>query len=163
MNTAPLLSALVLACALAAPGAVSPAVAATGFECPARPLDVPGDKRVQAALPTGDGLDRVEALNAAVINLRGQGVNPVLIIDGLIAAYCPTVASQQLTDAEKTARVSRFAARITRVVYALDSAEAIILDVPLAPATLDAVTAKASALGVSPEAWVRGVVTQAVQ
>lgn len=159
MNTSPLLSALVLACALAA----SPAFAATGFECPARPLDAAGAQRVQAALPSGDGLDRVEALNTAVTTLRGQGVNPVLIIDGLIAAYCPTVAAQKLTDAEKTARVSRFAARITRIVYALDSADAVILDVPLSPATLDAVNARASAAGLTPEAWVRGVVAKAVE
>lgn len=144
--------------------AAQPVLAGDGFQCPAKPLEAPRDARVQAALPSGDGLDKVEALNTAVATLRGEGVNPILIIDGLIAAYCPTVAAlPQLTDAQKNMRVTRFAARVTRTVYALDSADMVILDVSLPPAVVDSINAKASAAGISSEDWIRGAVDKALQ
>jgi hypothetical protein len=41
-----------------------------------------------------------------------------------------------------------------RVVYSLDSAEAVILDVPFRPDVIDAINARARAERISPEAWV---------
>jgi hypothetical protein len=164
MKSARLLAAVALSLAATCLAGAAPALAAGGFQCPARPLEVAGDARIQAALPTGDALDNVEMMNTAVTTLRGQGVSPVLIIDGMIAAYCPNVAARSgLTDAQKAALANRFAARLTRTVYALDGADAVILDVAFPPAAVDAINAKASAGGVSAEAWIRGTVESALK
>lgn len=144
-------------------GAAQPALAAP-FACPAQPLEGALPAAAKALLPPGDALDRPDALNAAVDKLRAQSVRPVLIIDGLIAAYCPVVAAQAgLSDAQKTARVTRFAARITRTVYAIDGADEIILDVGLPPAVVDAINAKARAAGITAEDWVRNAVNAALK
>jgi hypothetical protein len=63
-----------------------------------------------------------------------------------------------LSDDQKRAQVRRFAARAVRVVYSLDSADAVILDVPFAPGVLAAINAKAAAERISPEAWVANAV-----
>lgn len=139
-------------------------MAAGPFECPAKPLEAAQAANIKALLPTGDAFDHVDRLNTAVSTLRAQGVNQVLVIDNLIAAYCPEVAAQAgLTDAQKSARVARFAARITRTVYALDGADEIILDVSFPPLVVDAINAKARAAGVSPEAWIQSTVNAALK
>ena len=56
--------------------------------------------------------------------------------------------------------LARFASRIVRVVYALDSADAVILDVPFRPAVIDAINAKAAAERISPEAWVANAISR---
>ncbi|MFG1341421.1 hypothetical protein [Xanthobacter autotrophicus] len=145
-------------------GGGNAALAAGAFECPAKPLESAQAASIKALLPTGDAFDQVERLNTAVTTLKAQGASPVLVIDNLIAAYCPVVAAQSgLTDAQKTVRVTRFAARITRTVYALDTADAIILDVSFPPQVVNAITAKAQAAGVSPEAWIQSAVTAALK
>lgn len=145
-------------------GAAAPAHAAGPFECPTKPLEAAQAAKIKALLPSGDAFDKVEQLNAAVTQLKSEGANPVLVIDTLIAAYCPVVAAQPgLSDAQKTTRVARFAARITRTVFALDGADAIILDVAFPPAVVDAINAKARAAGVTPEAWIQGAVTSALK
>lgn len=164
MRSANLRSTVALSLVAACVATAAPAVAASGFECPTKPLEVAGDARIQATLPKGDALDNVEAMNTAVTTLRGQGVNPVLIIDGMIAAYCPNVAKRSgLTDAQKATLANRFAARLTRTVYALDGADAVILDVAFPPAAVDAINAKAQAGGVSSEAWIRKTVESALK
>jgi len=155
------LSLTAVACALAAS---QPALAAGAFECPAKPLAVPQDARVQAALPTGNAFQNVDALNASVDKLRTEGVNPILIIDGLITAYCPVIAAEtQWTDAQKATRFNRFAARVTRTVYSLDGADEVILDVPFPPAIVDAINTKAKAAGISAQDWVRTAVDGALK
>lgn len=145
-------------------GAAAPALAAGPFECPTKPLEAAQAAKIKALLPSGDAFDKVEQLNAAVTQLKSEGANPVLVIDTLIAAYCPVVAAQQgLSDAQKSTRVARFAARITRTVFALDGADAIILDVAFPPAVVDAINAKARAAGVTPEAWIQGAITSALK
>jgi hypothetical protein len=110
---------------------------------------------IAAALPAGHALDDAAKLDAAVTALRARGVSNASVVDGLIASYCPTVARDTgLSDQEKRTLVRRFAARIVQLVYALDSAEAVILDVPFRPDVMAQINARAAAERVSPEAWV---------
>ncbi|MFG1297443.1 MULTISPECIES: hypothetical protein [Xanthobacter] len=140
-------------------------LAQTGkFECAWLPAGQKPSAEVAALLAAGDPLDNPPVLNAAVDKLKASGLRPALIIDGLMSAYCPTVAaSASYTDEQKTARMQAFAARTVRLVYALESADKIILDVTLPPSVVDAVNAKARAGGVSQQEWLAGVVTTAAQ
>jgi hypothetical protein len=134
---------------------------AGGFECSWRPVkdEPPQVRDISTLLPVGDDLDQPVKLNAAVDTLRKQGLSEASIINNLIAAYCPTVAANQvLDDRQKTAKLRRFASRMTRVIYSLESADEIILDVPFSPGALDAINAKAQAAGITPEAWVAQIV-----
>lgn len=145
-------------------GMVQPSLAAGAFACPTKPLEAKEAGEIKALLPSGDAFDHVEKLNAAVTALKAKGVGPVLIIDTLIGAYCPTVAAQeQLSDAKKASLVNRFAARITRVVYSLEGADEIILDIGFPPTIVDAINAEAKAAGISQEAFVRGAVDSALK
>jgi hypothetical protein len=68
-----------------------------------------------------------------------------------------------LSDADKTARVRRFASRITALVYDVEEASEIILTVPLKPSMVDEVNAKAQKDGLSVEDWLSRTVEKAVQ
>ncbi|MCK0207376.1 hypothetical protein MWN33_04940 [Starkeya koreensis] len=163
MTLARVIPAAALTLALAI-GMAQPSHAAGAFECPAKPLEAKQAAAIKAVLPTGDAFDNVGQLNAAVTELKASGVGPVLIIDNLIAAYCPTVAAQgELSDAKKASLVNRFAARITRVVYSLEGADEVILDVSFPPAIVDAINVKAQAAGVSQQAFIRGAVDNALK
>ena len=140
-----------------------PALSNAAFECPSEPLEGTRASAIAATLPTGDAFDDPAALVTAVNALRAENVGLPMIVDNLIAAYCPTVENQTaLTDAQKTQKVNQFAARITRTVYNLDSADAIILEVAFPPLVLDSINAKAKTSGVSPADWVKGVVEMAL-
>lgn len=161
MSYAQFLPATAIALVLAA---AQPALAAGAFECPKSTLEASQAATIKAALPAGDGLDAPDALDAAVDSLRAKGIGSGLIIDGVIAAYCPSVAAQAgLSDSAKTAKLASFASRVTRTVYSLDSADAVILDVAFPPALLNDINAKAAAAKVTPEAWVRGAVDAALK
>ncbi len=145
-------------------GAVNPIFAASPFECPTEQLEGAPLAEVKALLPTGDAYDHIDQLNTAVTALKTAGVSPAVVIDRLIASYCPMVVAEPgLTDAQKSAKVTRFASRIARTVYSLDGADAIILDVALPPAMVEAINAKAKAAGVSPDAWIQSAVAAALQ
>lgn len=137
-------------------------LADTKFACAWLPAGQTPSAEVAALLAAGDPLDNPPVLNAAVDKLRASGLRPALIIDGLVSAYCPTVAANAAwSDEQKTVRMQAFAARTVRLVYSLETADRILLDVPLAPAVVDAVNAKARAANVSPQDWLAGVVTTA--
>lgn len=144
--------------------AALPSLASAAFQCPAQPLEAARASTISAALPTGDAFNDPAALVAAVSALRAEGVGLPLIVDNLIAAYCPTVAGQAgLSDAEKTQAVNRFAARATRTVYNLDSADAILIEVAFPPLVMDSINAKAKESGVSAAEWVRRVVERVLE
>ena len=151
--------ALALATFAAALGwAATPAAA---FTCPTPTLEgVAGQPTDNGTLlPRGDALDDPAKLNAGVAALRAKGVPAAIIIDRLVANYCAAQAGNTgLDDAERTQRVRSFAGRIARTVYTLDSAETIIIDVPLPAATANAVNAKAAAAGITPQAWMANAV-----
>ena len=135
--------------------------ASAAFVCPVKSVgaNAAQDLAIAAAIPAGDALDDVTKLNAAVTALRAKGVSNAIVIDSLISSYCPGVArNTALSDDQKRAQVRRFAARIVRVVYSLDSADAVILDVPFRPGVIDAINAKAAAERISPEAWVANAI-----
>jgi hypothetical protein len=137
--------------------------ASAAFECPVKSVgaNAAQDQAIAAAVPAGDALDDVSKLNAAVASLRATGIGNAVVIDSLISAYCPTVArSTVLNDEQKRAQVRRFAGRITRVVYGLESAEAVILDVPFRPDVIAQINARAAAERISPEAFVANAVTR---
>lgn len=142
------------------------ATAVSAFVCPVKSLaaNATQDQAIAAALPAGDALAEVSKLNAAVNALRATGIGNAIIIDSLISAYCPTVArATALSDEQKAAQVRRFAARVTRVVYALESVDAVILDIPFRPDVVDAINARAAAARMSPEAWVASAVDAALK
>jgi hypothetical protein len=160
MRILPIVSATVALLA----GSVDPTLAAGPFECPTMPLEDAKAAEVKALLPTGDAYDRIDRLSSAVAALKAAGASPVIVIDRLIASYCPLVAAESgLTDAQKTAKVMRFAARVTRTVYSPDDAATIVLDVALPSAMVAAIDAKAKAAGVSPDAWIRNTIAAALQ
>jgi hypothetical protein len=136
---------------------------AFALECPVKSVgaNAAQDQVIAAAIPAGDALDDVSKLNAAVASLRATGIGNAVVIDSLISAYCPTVArSTVLNDEQKRAQVRRFAGRITRVVYGLESAEAVILDVPFRPDVIAQINARAAAERISPEAFVANAVAR---
>jgi hypothetical protein len=135
--------------------------ASAAFECPVKSVGASAaqDQAIAKAIPAGDALGDVTKLNAAVTDLRAKGVSNAILIDSLISSYCPAVArNTALSDDQKRAQVRRFASRILRVVYSLDSADAVILDVPFRPGVVDAINAKAAAERISPEAWVANAI-----
>lgn len=137
------------------------ASASAAFVCPVKSpgANAAQDQTIAKAIPVGDALDDVMKLNAAVTSLRAKGVSNAILIDSMISSYCPAVArNTALSDEQKRAQVARFASRIVRVVYALDSADAVILDVPFRPGVIDAINAKAAAERISPEAWVANAI-----
>jgi hypothetical protein len=83
---------------------------------------------------------------------------------GRLGAYCPMVAQENsLTEAEKSAKVRRFAGQITQLVYSLESGLDVIINVPLAPDVVDALNATARKQGLSTPAWIAMTVENALQ
>lgn len=133
------------------------ASAEAAFVCPVKSVgaNAAQDQAIAAAIPAGDALADVTKLNAAVTALRAKGVSSAILVDSLISAYCPTVArNTALNDEQKRAQVRRFASRIVGLVYSLENADAVILDVPFAPGVIATINARAAAEKISPEAWV---------
>jgi hypothetical protein len=142
------------------------ASAQAAFVCPVKSVGTnpAQDQAIAAAIPAGNALDDVTKLNAAVTALQAKGVSNAVLVDSLISSYCPTVAGNSaLTDNQKRAQVRRFAGRIVRLVYSLESADAVILDVPFAPNVIAAINARAAAEKISPEAWVAKAIARDVK
>lgn len=136
-------------------------LSAAPFVCPAKVVGAGSSQapQITSVIPTGDALDDVAKLNTAVATLRERGISSGIIIDNLISSYCPAVAANaSLNDQQKTAQVRRFAAKIVRVVYALDSADQVILDVPFQPDVLNMINSRAGAERIAPEQWVANAV-----
>jgi len=143
---------------------IQPSLAAGSFECPKSPLEDVSSSSVDALISSGDPLGNVEGMNAAVDSLRAKNVSSGVIIDGLVAAYCPTVAgTPDLTDAQKSSQLASFAARVARTVYSLESADEIILDIAFPPQIVNAIDAAAKAAGTAQEAWIRDAVDAALK
>jgi hypothetical protein len=139
------------------------AARAAGFACPWQPVaDKPGNDMAKL-LPSGAALGSAAEIDAAVQTLRRQGISSGAIVDGLISAYCPAVATDSgLTDAQKLTALQAYAARIRNIVYTYQGAEEIILDIPLPPGVVAAIQSRARAQGMSVETWVAGIVEHAV-
>ncbi|MGR7994413.1 hypothetical protein [Xanthobacter sp. ZOL 2024] len=146
-------------CALPQLGLAAPAK----FTCGWLPEGHMPAGEMKALLAAGDPLDKPEVLNAAVQKLQAGGMSRALIIDNLVSTYCPEVAANAtLSDAQKLQRMRTFAGRVVRTVYSLETEDAVILDIPLAPTVVDGVNKKAQAAGVTPQEWAAGAVSAAV-
>jgi hypothetical protein len=71
-------------------------------------------------------------------------------------------AERDLSEIEKTAKVRRYAARITALVYKTENELAIIVDVPLKPGIVDIVDAKAKSSGPTTQEWLSQTIERAV-
>jgi len=113
---------------------------------------------------TGNDIDRAAKLKRIVTIMSDRGMSAGSIIDNLVGAYCPAVAANTaLNDQQKTMAVRTFAAQTARTVYAPDTADAIIIDVPLAPDVANAVNSKAKAARMSPEEWAAKAITNDIK
>lgn len=156
----------VLAAVMSSLAVCGSAGTAAAFVCPVKSVgaNAAQDRAIAAAIPAGDGLADAAKLDAAIGALRAKGIGNAIMIDALISAYCPGVARDAaLSDEGKRAQVRRFAARVTRRVYALETAEAVILDVPFRPEVADMINARAAAERISPEAWVANAIDRALK
>jgi hypothetical protein len=129
----------------------------TTFECPRTfaPSSPAKRQNVQRLLPEGDPLDDVDRLNATIDALRRDGLSRSQIINHLIGAFCPVVAQNtSLSDAEKVEHVRLFAGKIAAIVSSYENETRIIIDVPLKPDVVDAVTTIAHKDGVSVGDWI---------
>lgn len=125
--------------------------------------DPAATKEITAALAGGAALDDFGRLQESIAGLAAKGLPRTTIVDSLIAAYCPRVAAESgLSEAQKTTAVRAFAARVTQIAYAGGPEDAIILDVPLAPATVQKIDAAAKADGLTPEAWIAKAVEESL-
>jgi hypothetical protein len=137
--------------------------AAAAFGCAKIPLS-----SGPATLPAASSgvFDMLVGANAATITnrvdeiiatLRAQNVDETLIVDSLIAAYCPVVAADTgLTFEQKKARLDDFGQQVTRLVFprAQTSVSAILVEVPLKPDLLQKLDTAASGAKLSRDAWI---------
>lgn len=138
--------------------------AKAAFECPYGIVATVPIKKEEIArlLPPGNAIDDPDRLNANVDALRQAGISQNQIVDHLIGAYCPTVAAERgLSDAQKTAKVRLYAARITALIYQTENEFAIIVDVPLKPGIVDIVDAKAKSSGLTTQEWLSQTIERA--
>jgi S-methylmethionine-dependent homocysteine/selenocysteine methylase len=121
-------------------------------------------ERNTALLPDANAIGDVGRLNLTIDTLRREGMAKSQIVSHLVGAYCPVVAQESsLTEAEKAAKVRRFAGQITQLVYSLESGLDVIISVPLAPDVVDALNAAARKQGLSNPAWIAMTVENALQ
>jgi hypothetical protein len=123
-----------------------PSAAVEKLNCPFIFTSVTPSKleRIKALLPDAKAMGSVGRLNSTIDTLRWEGMAKSQIVSHLVGAYCPMVAQENsLTEAEKAAKVRRFAGQITQLVYSLESGLDVIINVPLAPDVVDALNATA--------------------
>jgi len=148
---------MVLACGAGLMGSVVRPADAAAFVCPET---VTADAPKNASALSDLAESRIGDL---VADLRKNGMKPALIVDSLVAAYCPRVASDaSLSDAQKADLVRRFARQVTGVAFGqpgqgeLD----VLVDVPLAPNLLRQVEQAAAGAGMSRDAWIERAIKQ---
>ncbi len=93
---------------------------ASALECPVpTTIDDPTSAALmEKYLPADTALDAPDALQSAVFDLKRAGLSDELILDNLIAVYCPSVdAIPGLSDEDKTQRVQAFAEMASGLVF----------------------------------------------
>jgi mono/diheme cytochrome c family protein len=144
---------------------------AVAFSCPqagagGTPNGLPdATSGIYNILPGADAGTLSNRIGEAISLLRGQGLNQDLIIDTLIAAYCPLVAAETgLTPAQKTERVKNFGSQVTAIVYPASQAqvEDMLVTVPLAPDVAKRVNDAAHQARQSREAWLSQTIEKAL-
>jgi hypothetical protein len=100
-----------------------------------------------------------------VNDMRSRGLSSGMIVDHLVAAYCPSVAAQSgLSDNQRAHLVRRFAREATGYVYtyAGSGETAVLVDVPLSPDLLDRVNQAAVAAKASRDNWITNAIVNAL-
>ena len=145
---------------------VAPAVAADKYACPSpfKPNTPAKLEQVKGLLPGTSAMPDINQLNIIIAALRREGMSRRLIVDHLIGAYCPMVVEDaSLTEADQAARVARFSGQVTRLVYSLESALDVIINVPLTPDIVEAVNDMAKKQGLTGPAWIAMTIDDALQ
>jgi hypothetical protein len=107
---------LVLVCGAGLTGSIMRPANAAGFTCPDTVTsDAPRNASPLSDLYSGaTDLTAGNRLSELMADLRKSGMKPALIVDHLVGAYCPLVASDgNLSDKQKADRVRRFARQAT--------------------------------------------------
>ncbi|WP_201838544.1 glutelin [Microvirga zambiensis] len=156
---------LVLACGAGLTGSLVRSAKAATFTCPETvtpdaPKIIPSLGDLHSGSPSLTAGDRIGEL---VASLRTNGLKPALIVDHLVAAYCPLVATDaNLSDKQKADRVRRFARQVTGLAYGQPNQEEldVLVDVPLTPTVLRQVEQMAASAGMSRDAWIERAIKQ---
>jgi mono/diheme cytochrome c family protein len=103
-------------------------------------------------------------INEAVSTLRSQQLDPDLIVDTLIAAYCPLVAAETgLTAAQKKERVEVFGQQVTAIVYSdKQQVRDVLVTVPLSPELEMRVNEAARSARLPRESWLTRTIEKAL-
>jgi len=140
---------------------------ADDFVCPVQPEtgSSASDTEKAPEISANEPLDSEEQLGTMVAMLRSKGVSPTLIVDNLMASYCPRVAASGLPTSQKTALMRSFATRVTRIVYAPSDKDevAVLLDIPLPPDLEKQAAAAAKREGSTVQEWIVEAVRQRLQ
>ena len=155
------ISALTLALSTCATLSAQP----DGFQCsaPSKPNDPAMLERINGQLPDVSAMTNMEKLTATIDVLRREGMQKTRMVDHLVSAYCGKVAEDTtLTGSEKHALLQRFTGQVTALVYSLGSGLQVIVNVPLTPDILDAVTDVAKQQGLSAPAWIAVTIDNAL-
>ena len=118
---------------------------------------------VQDGYSGPDDVDASNRLRELVAELRRTGTKPAFIVDQLIAAYCPLVATDMsLTDQEKVGRVRVFSRRVTEMAYLpAESGEIdVLVTVPLTPTLLGRVDEASRRAGMSRDHWLEQAINR---
>jgi len=104
-------------------------------------------------------------LGILVDDLRKASMQPGMIMDHLIGAYCPLVAADNsLSDAQKTLMVRRFARRVADLVYVpLEQQReelSVLVDVPVAPSVFSQINKAAERAGITRDRWIEQAITR---
>ena len=155
-----------IVCVLFACGwlAAAPAQAAN-ILCPDGPNAGTGGDSFPGMFDTATGMTDRAKVAQAVSDLRSRGVSSGRIVDRLVGAYCPIIASQAgLSDPQKTNLVRSFANQVISYVYSSTPTgeSAIIIDVTLSPDLLDRVNDAAKANNMNRDDWVTTAIVKAL-
>jgi hypothetical protein len=117
-------------------------------------------------LKSEDRVDLTTGINDVVnqLQLRQPGVSYAQVANALVAAYCPIVADlQNLTDAQKRARVTRFSALARQLAPAnsLPPGSLVIATVPLSPDVYRRLSAQAGSANQTTARFMAKILTDA--
>ena len=150
---------LILACGAGLTGLIVRPTAAAAFTCPETVTTnaLRNTPSLSDLYPDATNLTAGTRVGELVADFRKNGMKPALVGDHLVGAYCPLVANDAtLSDAQKTARVRRFAWQVTGFAYGQPSQEEldVLVDVPLTPTVLRQVEQAAAEAGMPRDAWI---------
>jgi hypothetical protein len=139
---------------------------AESFEC-AKLSDLNTPKaaaEIDTLLPPAQELAQPAELGSAIELMREHGLSTDNTINHLIAMYCPNVASRtDLSTSEKSELVRKFASEATRLVFANNTIEDVIFNVPLSPMLAEEAKTKADQAGLTVEQWIARSVATSVR